>query len=501
MSDPVVGIKSRIVRPPRAAKVLPYAKEPSLARTGAPHPCLAKATSSMHDDAYASDASIFDGPYERSAQIRYFVNTTERFGGICASTAIDDAGRVLTMSFTRKRTVLLRMCPKTLTPLYAFEVPPRDVNIFDAIFRVGKIFKSTAGAYFCVDNHGRVIVPTTKREIWVISQNPGAPADRYFQLEHRIATDLPAGDGINCTVPVWDETPHGPKEPAPGGYWFTSEGGRVGIARPAGKKQVKTIALPSGERINNGSAISQKGLFLVTNRALYRLGLVEGAIAILRRTEYANGAPKPGQPMAGSGTTPTLLGDRYVVIGDGAKVMNACVYHQEHLELLDRAPVFADQAGSACDNSVVGVGSSFVVCNTYGYLNPMQMRGFQQSRGIVRFDVDHLGRLTERWYRRDISPMSALPKLSISRGLLYTYSMKWLEKPVLAQKPQLDEKGKWEWSVLGLDFESGKTVYKQPIFSGSFDKNHDNGWGTIALTPEGALVVGMWRGMLRVGPT
>jgi hypothetical protein len=500
MTDPILKVKARIVRPPRAAAMVAYSKEPNLARTTVPHPCLSKSTASMHDDAYSSDASLFDGPYERDPSIRYFVNTTERFGGICAATAIDDQGRMLTMSFTRKRTVLLRMCPQTLAPLFSFEVPPRDVNIFDAIFRVGKIFKSTAGAYFCVDNHARVIVPTTKREIWVIAQCPDAPPESYFQLQHRIAADLPQDDGINCTLPVWDDTPHGPKDVAPGGYWFTSEGGRVGIARPAGQTQVKTISLPNGERINNGSTMSRHGLYLVTNRALYRLGLVGDTIEILRRAEYGTGPAKPGQPMSGSGTTPTLMDDRFVLIGDGAQVMNACVYHQENLELLDHAPVFGDQKGSACDNSFISVGSSFVVCNTYGYLNPMEMRGFEQSRGLVRFDVDALGKLTERWYRRDISTMSALPKLSIPRGVLYAYSMRWLEKPVRASKPQLDKKGKWEWSVVGLNFEDGKSVFKQPVFRGPFDRNQDNGWGTIALTPDGSLVTGMWRGLLRVGP-
>ncbi len=506
MANPILAVKSKTLKAPSAATVVAYTPEPGLARSGKPHPCLTKNTASMHDDAGASDASIYSGPYEKNATIRYFENKTQKFGGICASTAIDDAGRLITMSFTKERTTLVVMDPQLLEPTAAFEIPPRDTKTITAIFNVGKIFKSTAGAYFCVDNHARIIVPTTKREIWLVEQRPEATTDEYFRLQRVIKTDTDPKDSINCTVPVWDATPHGPLDAAPSGYWFTTESGKVGVARPTAQPQVKTIELPANEKINNGAAISENGLYVVTNVALYRLQLVGGKIEIVRRTEYENGVQKPGQPFNGSGTTPTLLGNDFVAIGNGAKTMEACIYHQTTLELLDSRPVFADAIGSACDNSFVGVktakGYAIVVSNTFGYHNPMQMDGFVQSKGITRLDVDELGRFGKdaTWARSDISMMSALPKVSIPRGLVYGYSMRWLEKPKKGPKDAVGSKGKWEWSVVGIDFATGKTVYKQPIYSGSFSRNQDNGWGTIALTPNGSFVVGMWRGMLRVGP-
>lgn len=480
----------------------PYTPSTGAARLNARHPCLGSATSAMHDDAHQSDVSTFGGPYGLEPTVRYFRNTTTRFGGICAAFGIDSRGRLLTMSFSRTRTTLLRLDPESLDPLASYELPPRSVKLFDAIFRVDRIFKSTAGAYFCLDQHDRLVIPTVGNEIWILSQNEGAAPEAYFALAFRIPTGVPADDSINSTLPVWDETPHGPDRVAPSGYWFLTQGGRIGVARPAARPQVATFRFPDDERIGNGFAVGEKGVFVVTERALYRLSLVDDAIRVDFRTEYESGRAKLGQLAPGSGTTPTLLGDRFVAIGDNAQVMNVCVYDQDTGALTDRLPVFADQEGSACENSFVGHGDSLVVSNTYGYLNPMRWHRNARVPGIVRLDVDRAtGKLSQRWYARDVAAMSAIPKLALGRGLLYVYTMDWKRMPTRDPSSTLKDEGEWRWSMLGLDFATGRVVYRQPIFEGRPLLDHDNGWGTIAPGPSDAVYVGMWRGAMRIATT
>lgn len=499
MPKSVLSVRAAPVRLPATAKLAPYTKASGLVRTNPKHPCMGSATSAMHDDSYQSDASIFGGPYGANGDVRYFQNTTTRFGGICASFGIDQKGRLLTLSFSRTKTTLLRLDPQTLDPIAAFDLPPRNVKIFDAIFKVDRIFKSTAGAYFCLDDHDRLVIPTVDGEIWIVGQDETAPIGGYFKLFFRMPIALPAGDTINSTMPVWDDRPYGADRVAPAGYWFLTQGGRVGVARPAAYPQVPLFALPNGERVGNSFAVGKKGIFVVSERAIYRLSLVNDQVVVDFRTEYVQGKAKLGQLSPGSGTTPTLLGDRFVAIGDNATVMNVNLYDQDTGKLLDSVPVFADQKGSACENSFVGHGDALIVSNTYGYINPMRWHMNERVPGIVRLDADpSTGKLVQRWYAKDVAAMSAIPKLSLGRGLLYAYTMTWTKKPEPSTKPQLDDPGEWRWSLIGLDFSTGKVVYDQPVFEGRPSLEHDNGWGTIAPGPDDAVYVGMWRGAMRV---
>ena len=90
-------------------------------------------------------------------------------------------------------------------------------------------------------------------------------------------------------------------------------------------------SLPLGERIGNSFAVDETGgVYIVTDAALYRLrrrrerrarrGLARG---------YENtGVAEAGPGQAGSGTTPTLMGDDLVAITDNADPMNVVVYRR-----------------------------------------------------------------------------------------------------------------------------------------------------------------------------
>lgn len=364
MTKKILNINPKEIKPPSVARVLPYTKSPDLAPPNPPLDEFGPGTRTMHEDLFASDASVWAGPYGRNSEITYFQNTTSKFAGICPSFVIDQEERLITISFSRGSTTLLRLHPHTMKPLYALALPPRSVRFWDALTNIDAIFASTSGgSYFVMDAHDRVIIPTTKNEIWIVSQHP-ENASRYFKADFKLKTDLPPNDLMTSALPVVGSGRGSATKPASLGYWFVSEGGRIGVARPEGQTPVKTIKLPNNEEIGNSCVVNRNGLFVVSSGALYRFELSNGKIMTRFRAPYERGETKLGQLSPGSGTTPTLLGERYVAIGDNAKVMHVNLYCQTTGKLLDRRPVFADQKGSACENSFIGNGNSLIVSNT-----------------------------------------------------------------------------------------------------------------------------------------
>ena len=89
--------------------------------------------------------------------------------------------------------------------------------------------------------------------------------------------------------------------------------------------------LDTNEQITNSFAVDETGgVYIVSDAALYRFDAGAGGTpAVTWREEYANsGVRKPGQVSPGSGTTPTLVGSKYVAITDNADPMNVVVYRR-----------------------------------------------------------------------------------------------------------------------------------------------------------------------------
>src|SRR4029077_3038081 len=85
------------------------------------------------------------------------------------------------------------------------------------------------------------------------------------------------------------------------------------------------------EPIENSFAADEKGgVYIVSDVAMYRFDLgKDGQIEETWREQYQNsGLVKPGQFTAGSGTTPTVMGNHYVAITDNADPMNVVVYRR-----------------------------------------------------------------------------------------------------------------------------------------------------------------------------
>jgi hypothetical protein len=102
---------------------------------------------------------------------------------------------------------------------------------------------------------------------------------------------------------------------------------------------------------------------------------------------YPNdGLQKKGQLNDGSGTTPTLMDDRFVVIADNDyHQINMNIYSQKDGSLVRRHKVFKYDS-SACENSIVEYKNSLFIGNTFNYTDPFDEN--ETTGGINRFDYN-----------------------------------------------------------------------------------------------------------------
>lgn len=276
------------------------------------------------------------------------------------------------------------------------------------------------------------------------------------------------------------------------------------------------------EEIQNSFSVGKDGVYIVSNMALYKLRFNDQTKKIELDPKWKNSFKKgelvyenslvnrPGHLNAGSGTTPTLMDDRFVAICDNSSGrVNLCVYSQESGELVSKMPLFTE-AGSAVENSAVAYQNSFVVANTYGYSDPFQIN--PTPGGIMRFDLDEKEGVFKEvagWPAGDLYDCkTATPKLSTKSGMLYVYN-----------RSEKEEDNHKDWQITGIDFRTGLRVLYTKLFfeEGAFQdnisdvlkmgslgtKNYDrkvfnNIWGTFTFGPDNSFYIGVYRGFLKV---
>jgi hypothetical protein len=242
--------------------------------------------------------------------------------------------------------------------------------------------------------------------------------------------------------------------------------------------------------VENSFSIGPEATYVVSDHALYRLEQDgAGKPAVIWRERYDRGKRrKVGQINQGSGTTPTLLGNDYVAIGDNAEPrMNVVVMRRDARatqRVVCKQAVF--KAGqSATENTFIGYQRSLIVENNAGYDLFTTMRGGKTSApGIARIDVrsDESG-CDVVWESQEIS-QTTVPKLSTESGLVYLYTK-------LPNAPR----GADAYYFTALDFSTGRTVYQ--VLTGT-GVRYDNNWAAISLAPNGTAYVGVLNGLIRV---
>lgn len=487
---------------PRSPRPLSGGGAPQLTGSPAtPHPLLgspipqhpamaANGSSYMHADAYSSDAHPGPGPLGHNLQS--MSRSGSRYpGGACPIVTVDRSGLLIVLCADIVGFELQLLEPRTLYLLARYPLPSRP-STFDALITLDpdKVMSDTSGAYFYLDEQDRIVYADARQRIQSIGHRQTAPGTWEFHVIDQ--WDLSGTVPHDCIGPtnLW---PKGECDPITGvmpdyagKIWWITRHGRLGTLNPE-TGAVRATRLP-GEEIQNGFSVARDGVYVVSDFAMYRFSDdADGMPKVGWREVYDRGSGrKVGSVSRGSGTTPTLMGERYVTVTDNADGrINLLVYRREQeyqgQRLICKLPLF-EQNGSATDNSSIGWGRAIITENNAGYRSAFAQKNWNEViGGITRVDIreDESG-CDVVWQSKERSP-SLVAKLSLASGLVYGYTF----------EPRAD--GENAWYLTALDFATGKTVYK--AFAG-IGSSFDNNWSPLALGPDGTAYVGTFRGLV-----
>jgi hypothetical protein len=425
------------------------------------HPFMApNGRSNLHNDAYMTDVYPgLNGPLGRDTSTSSALIARE-----CGSVTFDSADRIETVCVGLDRPVLALLDPRTFEVLARLELPPRNLG--------GDPFTDfSGGGYFYLDHHDRAIVPTTSRHVLIVGQTP--QPGFAIERDHDLTDVVPEGDAIISVLPDWE-----------GRIWFATRAGRVGWIEP---QSGAVVSRALGEPIGNSFAVDRRGVFNVTDAALYRFEASDGQVRTIWREPYENiGARKPGQTQAGSGTTPTLMGRRYVSITDNSDPMQIVVYKRrrrvEGERRVCREPVF-EPGASATDQSLIGTRRSMVVENNFGYSGiTATSSGGTTAPGLTRVAIDRDGRGCHTVWESEETAPSVVPKLAAGSGLVFTYT-----------KPRMPS-GDDAWFLTAIDYRTGRTVYRRLAGTGL---GYNNNFAPVTIGPDDTAYVGVLAGLTR----
>jgi len=435
------------------------------------HPFMAaNRGNNMHCDAFMSDAYEAAGPIGIDVQVS---SRTQGFGGY-GTVTFDRRGRLVAVYSNGRGFQLELLDPDTLEEMASHDLPGRPW--YWVLQGVPPWKYIGAGMYFYLDHLDRAVVPTTRNTIQVI-RTPDAGGGfelvrEYDVSDHVVPMRWPRVDSVAWVLPDWSGEV----------YWYATTAGMVGMVDvESGTVRARRL---EGEIIENSFAVADDGVYVVSDRALYRFNRDNrGEIAVEWRTDYDRGpARKPGHITRGSGTSVSLLGGRdgLVAITDNAepRIHLLFVRRSDGAVVCDTALFEDGRSGTdisvACFEHAAETGEpsgvySVVVENNWGH------HSFPVSRpepGLTR--VDLVRREDGGYDCKEIwtNPTRGICvfKLSFGSGLVYSY---W--------RGENDERG---WFLTAVDFASGKTVFRARIGTGL---GFSNWAGALFLHPDGGI--------------
>lgn len=435
--------------------------------------------SCIHNDSYQSDVYPNAGPLGNSPVVSStWLGPPNSIQALVVGMTFDSSNNFLMAASIKGSNTeeaawvqLTLIDATTLATLATFDLPKET-------FAEGSGFRP-AGSYFYVAQDKRIVIGTKYRTIWVVSYayDSGTAKWSFHHDNEAKPWDLSPvileGDEIEALQPDWS-----------GRLWFTSKGGVVGTLDMGTGAIIGSVQLP-GERIVNGHAAGEEGgVYIASTLAIYRFDADSAGKPTVtwRKTYDAGTHVKEGQVDIGTGTTPTLMGDKYVTITDnGQPRMHVLVYERKDGRLVCAEPVF--QPGSTSnENSLIATDTSIIVENNFGYKDPQKdtTHGRTTTPGLARIDVEN-GACRTVWTNDSVSIPSLITKMSLATGLIYTYT-----KP---KGPATTD----PWYFTAIDFHTGKVVWKVLAGLGIFYNNHYAGG---YLGPDGTFYVGVLGGIV-----
>lgn len=437
------------------------------------HPGLApNGRSSMHNDAWASDAYAGPGPTGDSPEVDTAWYGVEE----CATLAFDEHERIVALCGDLSGPTLHVIDPDSMRTLVTKDLPARTGDSGKKPWQ-----DLCGGSYFYLDDQDRAVLATTDRRILVVATDDGeGDPDLTTEAGYDLSGAVPDDDCLIALMPDWD-----------GRIWWVTSHGLVGTVTDRGGEEPVVRTLDLGEEVANSLATdADGGVYVVTVEALYKLVADDRSqMPVARwRAPYDRGSEqKPGQLSQGSGTTPTVLPDGLVAITDNADGrMNVVFLRTADGREVCRSPVFTDD-GSATDNSLVSVGDGGVVVeNNHGYAGPWStLLGRTTESGFARVDVveDAADGACEVVWTSDETGPTSVAKVSLETGLVYAYTKRSSRWGVSA------------WYLTAIDARTGRTAFAVRTGLGTLLNNH---YAAVTLAPDGSAFVATLAGLVRV---
>jgi hypothetical protein len=462
-----------------------FVGSPVVAQPLVPKPESSPWVRTMHGDTDDTNTSNYPGPLGSHAVTRSTLTMTAQFFW-------DSAGRLTVGSIDPTaglRLGLAAVDPATMQTLAQWYPPTgQTLNL----------------PYTYIDGHDGILTNTKQGHLYQVQRADG-PNGPVFALDRDVDVHGYLQPGEQLLNSAYDTH---------GNIWFTS-GAIHNVDQNPGTTTTVGYVDPQGHIVAHhlSDQIDEKGI-TVHGDIVYMLTAPAGAAdhphdtgtfyawrasrtgpvpAWQARYEAGSGV-KPGGFTRGAGTTPSVLGDRYVGVVDNAdNQVHLLVYRQSDGALMCRTPLFAP-GSSYTDIGAIGyeqgTQDSYVLLN--GYRSPSigpspyapnaaattitnldgpnnNMSGM--TPGVERIDV-HPNGCTLAWHTPE--RIKSVPVLSTRTGLIYGYT----------QDPSAAAEGRYVWYLEAIDFRTGKPVWK--IRAGAGGAYNDK-YQAASLGPDGTL--------------
>lgn len=417
--------------------------------------------------------------------------------------------------------------PENTSTLCIITMNPDTFDILDSWILPEQSERGWFGFTYVTATENKVLVPGAN-VAWELEHG----ADNKLRLIRTIdfSRMIEQENGILQTI-IYD---------AQGNVWFTN-GGSPGTQLGTGlTKTLVGYLTPGGQNysitfddqiVENSVAVSGDTVYMNTGPAgkadvvnstgyLYAFRpSVNGGVDIVYKTEYNAGSGiKKNGLSRGSGSSPSLLGDQFVVITDNHdEQVNLLVYPQASTNRqtgrtsdISVSPVCSiplwtpgESANEAAfTNHFDGTNYAIITGNGYGLPVPIPIPGTNHGLpingewndfnslgpGMARIDVvprdDGSVTCMPRWIQQD-AKLPSVNSLSTQNGLMYTWY----------QDLELAESGEYIYGVIATDFETGETAWKMRVGAGgSFNWLYQ----APALSTNGCFYMTVVGGLVRM---